>query len=123
MTFNNTNNILTLNESCQNLQFFHQKIMNEFNKDVSSIDKWNKIAAQMHDDNLMIFKIFNVLLQQNNRDKINLDYQIPLQQLQQQISKESDLLVKSSLIILSFTPCCLYFIIIRGQLFVVFKWY
>ena len=82
-------------------QLLYQKIMELYTENSNKIEKWNTISSHIHDNNKIFLKLFNVLRKQNNRKEISLDYKINQDQLSNQISTESDVLVKCSLMITS----------------------
>lgn len=81
------------------LQLFYQKISEYYGLKLSAIEKWTSIANYMHNNNGTIVKIFKIIKKQDNRDQIKLEIDMEQSQLEKRISQESNLLVKSSLII------------------------
>jgi len=91
----------SLDNIVTNLQLFYQKILEFYQMDMLPTDKWTKIAAYMHENNNVIVKTYVAIKKQDTRKNIDINYETNFDQLQQQITDESDALVKSSFIILS----------------------
>lgn len=81
-------------------QAFGQKILDIFKSSNSGTEKWTKIATFTHEKNTTVIKTFATIKKMNMRKEIKLDYSLKINQLENQISQESDELVKCSLIIL-----------------------
>ncbi len=84
-----------------NLQLFHQHILNIYNSSNSNEIKWTQIATYMHENNSIVVDTFMYIKKLNDRKEIDIDYNITLDQVQKMISQESDFLRKMSFIILS----------------------
>ena len=93
--------MITVDNINTDLQLFHQRILGIYQSDSLPTEKWTAIASYMHDNNATVVKAYTSIRKKDERTAINLDYKIDFAQLQNQISKESDELRKSSFIILS----------------------
>lgn len=80
---------------------YHQEILDHFNNKESDIIKWQNIAEIVNVHQSDFVKFFKKLKKQD-RSNITLDYDIPHQKLLTMIDSEKDIIVKSSLLILSF---------------------
>ena len=83
------------------LQLLHQEILDIYRMELNPMEKWTKIAIQMHNKNDIIVKSFLELKKESVRKEISLDYSANLKILETRIKSEADLVVKSSLIITS----------------------
>src|SRR5579872_477157 len=76
----------------------YQDIISIYNSKIAPTEQWLKIATQISNSTLQWRALFYALKKEKRTD-IKLDYKIELTQLLKQITTESDLLIKSSLII------------------------
>ena len=80
----------------------YQEIVDIYNSKSKPTEKWEKIANIMGSEvNTLKWRSLFYALKKETRKDINLDYKLELKQLVKQISTESNLLIKSSLIITS----------------------
>jgi hypothetical protein len=84
-----------------NLQLFHQYILNIYISDKSNEAKWSEIALYMHDNNSIVLETFSYIKKMDERKQMDLDYNLSFDQVQILISQESDVLRKCSFVILS----------------------
>ena len=92
---------IIINDIITDFGLFYVKINNYYKTEQSSTERWLNIARYMHENNEIVVKIYKWVKQNNDLKKINIDYSIINDQLEKQISAESDNLVKISLIALS----------------------
>lgn len=88
-----TVNILT------NFQLLYQKIYDIYHSESTDTEKWLLIATQLNDRHQELVELFQNIYKNDARSNINLDYDIDMEQLQKQITLESDNLYKIALII------------------------
>ena len=78
----------------------YQEIIGIYNGKLEVGEKWQKIASIMgSNENTLKWRSFFYALKKEKRKDIKLDYKLDIKQLVKQIPAESDLLIKSSLLI------------------------
>lgn len=90
-----------INNQIIDFQLFHQKILDIYKSESDDVKKWEQISNVMNEQNDVPVKMYQTLIPQEMRPNIKLNYEIEFEQLQKQISEESEPVVKSSLIITS----------------------
>ncbi|ANB50751.1 hypothetical protein [Powai lake megavirus] len=90
----------SIDDIATNLQIFYQKILDIFQSKSSPIDKWKLIASYIHENNNIIVTTYKNLKKQVVNSDIGLDYNIDFNQINKQIAKESNNIIKCSTIIL-----------------------
>lgn len=83
------------------LQLLYEEIYKHYLSEKSAVEKWNDIALILHHKNPILIKTFKSIKKNDDHEKISLDYNMGFDQLQKQISSESDDLRKCSFIILA----------------------
>ena len=91
-----------INKAVTDFQLFCQKIQDYYQSDFSTGDKWKEIATYAHDNNGIIVNLFKNLKKNDSIGQIKIDYTSSLEDLNNQISLESDSIVKASLIVAIF---------------------
>ena len=90
-----SNDIITI------FQILYQKIFDIYNQNIEPTQKWDEIAKIINDEQSNLFKIFKAIKKEKMKKEIDLDYLSSQKLLWDKIESESNLLVKSSLIISS----------------------
>ena len=89
----------SLDNVVMDFQIFYQKILDAYKLKLDSEKKWNKIANIMYEENLQVVSLIRALKKQDSRTEIKINYKMSPKQLQDLITSESDMVVKSSLMI------------------------
>lgn len=91
----------SINKIVTDFQLVYQKILDYYNSNMTSVEKWKNIALHMHENYVIIVDIYASVKKQKNRNLVTMNYELTLSQLDDQIVQESDLTVKTSVIILA----------------------
>jgi hypothetical protein len=90
-----------MNDIINDFQLFYQKILNIYqSNDLSARDKWSSISKYINENSEIISKIFKIA-KLEDRNGIEMDYNLEFTQLQKQIKQEANTLVKFSIIVLA----------------------
>lgn len=90
---------MNLDKILVQFQLVYQEIFEFYNSKKKETEKWKDIATHLHDNNNVIVSIFNAVKKQDTRKEIALDYDSTIEQLNENITAESNSVVKASLII------------------------
>ena len=80
-------------------QIFYEKIRDINLSKAVATEKWTDIAKYMHENNVIVSNVFNIVKRNEDRQQISLDYKTNAEQLDELITAEADNIVKASYII------------------------
>ncbi|MEM0354008.1 MAG: hypothetical protein QXW79_00365 [Thermoplasmata archaeon] len=88
-----------LNDFLSDFQIFYQKIYEIYHSKVDIRTRWKKIAEYINDNNHLMVSIFKALEGNEMNEKMSMDYESPISNIEMRISREMNDVMKVSLIV------------------------
>ena len=82
-------------------QSLYQEILTIDKSNADIVTKWNSVASLINNKNEVMMNMYRELIDNDKRNDIEVNYEVPLQQLESQIASEADELYRTCLIVIA----------------------